>query len=134
MRTSDAALPYISDNRKGPQNMKASFFVQKRGDDFSSAAVFDKIRVGAHGIYCPSLLKTVFYSYSDFDRAFLRVYEGTARMCCSSMGYSYVSLVLKRGDKELTEIYSENECAMKATLSEIAKKAPDIAIGVSPAL
>lgn len=97
--------------------------------DFSAAPGFDKVRVGKLGVYFTTVFRTSFYSYGDFTRAFVRMYEGTSRLCCGSLGYNYTSLVLTKDGQPVAEVYTESEAAMHSALAEIHKVAPEIAIG-----
>lgn len=97
--------------------------------DYAAAQGFDKVRVGEKGVYICSLLKTAFYSYDGIERAFVRIYEGTARLCCGSPGSNYTSLVLALSDGSSAEAYTESEAAMHAALRAIRERAPRIVIG-----
>lgn len=90
--------------------------------DYAAAPGFDRVKVGTLGVYATQTIRTHFYPYSELDRAFIRIYEGTARLCCGSLGYNYTSLVLEKGDKQLAEIYTENESALRAALPLIREK------------
>ncbi len=100
------------------------------GADFAEAPVFDRVRVGKLGIYCESGFRTEFFSYGDVSRAFIRIYEGTAQLCCGAMGYNYTSLVLlDASGKTLKEQYTENEDAMRQALAAISARARQVRIG-----
>lgn len=98
--------------------------------DFAAAPAFDRVRVGKLGVFCTSAFRTEFFSYSDIGRAFLRIYEGTAQLCCGALGYNYTSLVLLGTSGEvLREQFTENEAAMRQALAVIGDKAPHISLG-----
>ncbi len=95
--------------------------------DFAAAPAFDRVRVGKLGVFCTSVLRTDFFAYSDIERAFIRIYEGTARLCCGAMGYNYTSLVLLgTSGKVLREQFTESETAMRQALSAINARAPQV--------
>lgn len=98
--------------------------------DFTGAPVFDRIRTGNTGIFFPAGFRMKYIPYDSFDRAFLRIHAVDAKMCCSSAGFDYFSLVLMNGNTCVAEHLSENRKAMQAALEQIKSIAPAIAIGV----
>lgn len=97
--------------------------------DLAAAQGFDKVRVGKLGVYFVKLLKTTFYPYESITRAFVRIYEGTARLCCGSPGTNYTCLVLELSDGSFAEAYTESEKAMHSALRAIQENAPEVIVG-----
>ena len=99
--------------------------------DFEAAEVFDKLHVGRLGVYYRDGFRTRFLSYSDFDRAFIRVQDVNGRMCCGTAVFQYFRMVFVRGGKEFADVMSENERAMDDALARIHVLSPETAIGVA---
>ena len=105
----------------------------KDDPDYAQAQVFDKLRVGDAGVYYREGLRTRFVPYSDMDQAFIRVHEVNGRMCCGNAVFHYFRMVFVRNGKEFADMISEKETAMDEALAAIARKAPQVAIGVANA-
>ena len=88
--------------------------------DYESAKVFDRLRVGSLGVYFRSGLKIRHIPYDLMDRAFIRIQETKARMCCGQANFDYFRMVFVHGGKEFADFLSENEEAMDEALAEIA--------------
>ena len=98
--------------------------------DFDTAQKFDKLKVGRLGVYYRDGFKTRFLAYNKLERAFIRVQEVRGRMCCGQAFFAYFRMVFVSGGKEYADVLSEDEKAMDAALSAIAKAAPALKIGV----
>ena len=57
--------------------------------DHAAAEKFDRVRVGALGVYFREGLKTRFVPYSYMELAFIRIQEVNARVCCGSTCFAY---------------------------------------------
>ena len=88
--------------------------------DFDSAKVYDKLRVGSLGVYFRDGLKTRFIPYDYVERAFIRVQETSARMCCGQASFQYFRIVFVHDGKEFANYMSEKEKEMDEALAEIA--------------
>lgn len=98
--------------------------------DFESAPEFDKVKVGALGVYYRDGLKTRYIPYSAMERVFIRVQEVNGRMCCGTAKFAYFRLIFVVDGKEIIcDRISEDEKAMDDALAEIAKRAPGVNIG-----
>lgn len=97
--------------------------------DYERAERFDKVRVGDLGIYYRDGLRIRHVSYSEMQRAFIRIQEVNGRMCCGRATFSYFRLVFIIDGKENQDIMSEDEKAMDAALARIGEKAPGVPIG-----
>lgn len=97
--------------------------------DYESAQVFDKVRIGALGAYFRDGFKIRFLSYDRVERVFLRIQEVNGKLCCGSTTYAYFRLVFVVDGKEYADALSENEKAMRAALEAIRSAAPNVAIG-----
>ena len=97
--------------------------------DFDGAQVFDRVCVGATGVYYRDGFKTKYVPYSALERAFIRVQEVNGRFCCGKAVFAYYRLVLVVDGKEWGDIMSEDEKAMDDALAAIAQRSPATAIG-----
>ena len=105
------------------------FISGKDTPDYESARQFDKLRVGAEGVYYREGLRTRFIPYGDMDRVFIRIQEVNGRMCCGRATFAYYRLVFCKDGAEFADVLSENEKAMDEALACIAANAPQLAIG-----
>ncbi|MCR5136243.1 MAG: hypothetical protein K6C12_03970 [Oscillospiraceae bacterium] len=87
--------------------------------DYESAQTFEKLRVGALGVYFRDGLKIRFIPYEGLERAFIRIQETRSRMCCGQANFNYYRVVFVRGGKEFADYMSENEKAMDEALAAI---------------
>lgn len=99
--------------------------------DFEAAEKFDKVKVGALGVYFRDGFKIRFLAYDQLERVFIRIQEVNGRMCCGRATFAYYRLVFVKDGKEVADALSENEKAMDAALAAIAARAPALAIGVA---
>lgn len=97
--------------------------------DHAAAEKFDRVRVGALGVYFREGLKTRFVPYSYMERAFIRIQEVNARVCCGSTCFAYYRLVLVHDGKEYADIPSESEKAMDGALARMQELSPGLAVG-----
>ena len=93
---------------------------QEYDRDYENAKIFDKLRVGALGVYFRDGLKTRFIAFDDMDRAFIRVQETRSRMCCGQANFNYFRIVFVHGGKEFANYMSEKEQETDDALAEIA--------------
>lgn len=110
----------------------ADISAEQAAKDYANAPVFDKLRVGALGVYYKSGFKTRLVPYSEMDRAFIRIHEVNGKLCCGSSVFQYFRMVFVRRGKEFADVISEDEAAMDAALALIHERAPEVAIGVAP--
>lgn len=101
--------------------------------DYEAAEKFDRIKVGTQGVYYRDGLRTCFLSYKDFERAFIRIHEVNAKLCCGKTEFQYFRMVFVRDGKEIANVMSENEKAMDQALARIAENSPSTLIGVPTA-
>ena len=99
--------------------------------DYEAAEQFDKLRVGALGVYFREGLRTRYLSYADFDRAFIRIQEVNGRMCCGKAVFSYFRMVFVKDGREFADVLTEDEKALDAALARIHERSPETAIGVA---
>ena len=97
--------------------------------DFDSAQRFDKVLVGALGVYYRDGFKIKYVPYAALERAFIRVQEVNGRLCCGKAVFAYFRLILVVAGKEWGDVMSEDEKAMDDALAEIARRSPATAIG-----
>ena len=97
--------------------------------DYESAKVFDKIRVGRLGVYFRDGFKIRFLDYPSLERVFIRVQAVNGRMCCATASFEYYRLVFVSGGREIADVMSEKEAAMDEALACIREMAPALAIG-----
>lgn len=97
--------------------------------DYGSAKVFDKVRVGRLGVYFRDGFKIRFLDYPSLERVFIRVQAVNGRMCCATASFEYYRLVFVSGGKEIADVMSEKEGAMDEALACIREMAPALAIG-----
>ena len=88
--------------------------------DFEGAQVFERLRVGELGVYFRDGLRTRFIPFSFIDRAFIRVQETKARMCCGQANFNYYRVVFVHDGKEFADYMSEKEKEMDDALAAIA--------------
>lgn len=98
--------------------------------DFEAAQKYDKLKVGKLGVYYKDGFKTRYFAYDQLERAFIRVQDVNARMCCGQASFSYARMVLVSGGKEYADVMTENEKALDEALAAIAQAAPGLPIGV----
>ncbi len=97
--------------------------------DFEGAAKFDKVLVGALGVYYRDGFRTKYVPYPLLERAFIRVQEVNGRLCCGRAVFAYFRLVLVVDGKEWGDVMSEDEKAMDDALAAIAARSSATAIG-----
>ena len=97
--------------------------------DYESAKVFDKVRVGRLGVYFRDGFKIRFLDYPSLERVFIRVQAVNGRMCCATASFEYYRLVFVSGGREIADVMSEKEGAMDEALACIREMAPALAIG-----
>ena len=97
--------------------------------DYESAKVFDKVRVGRLGVYFRDGFKIRFLDYPSLERVFIRVQAVNGRMCCATASFEYYRLVFVSGGTEIADVMSEKEAAMDEALACIREMAPALAIG-----
>ena len=102
---------------------------QGAAEDFETAQVFDKLRVGKLGVYYKDGFKIRIAPYDYVERVFIRIQEVNGRMCCGNTTFAYFRLVFVHGGKEVADVISEKEEAMDAALERIRELAPHVAIG-----
>ncbi len=100
--------------------------------DCESAELFDKLRVGARGVYFRDGFRTRFLDYPSLERVFIRVQQVNGRMCCGTANFEYFRLVFVRGGKEIADYMSEKGEQMDRALERIHERAPEIAVGFVP--
>jgi len=98
--------------------------------DYEAAQKFERVKIGALGVYYRDGLKTRFIPYDIMERAFLRIQEVNGKLCCGSTTFAYYHLLFVVDGKEYGDILSENEQLMRDALAAIAKAAPNLKIGV----
>lgn len=98
--------------------------------DYEAAQKFERVKIGALGVYYRDGLKTRFIPYDIMERAFLRIQEVNGKLCCGNTILQYFRLVFVREGKEFADVISENEKAMDEALALIAANAPGVKIGV----
>ena len=97
--------------------------------DHAAAEKFDRVRVGALGVYFREGLKTRFVPYSYMERAFIRIQEVNARVCCgSTCFFAYYRLVLVH-DGRSTPTYRPKAKAMDGALARMQELSPGLAVG-----
>lgn len=99
-------------------------------EDFGKADRFDKLSVGALGVYYRDGFRIRCIPYADMQRAFIRIHEVNGRMCCGKAVFSYYRMVFVAGGKEYADVMSEDEKLMDAALAAVAERSPHTAIGV----
>ncbi len=109
---------------------KGTAVPEAAGADYDTAQVFDKVRVGALGVYYRDGFHIRCVPYASIDRVFIRIQEVRGRMCCGQTTFAYFRLVFVKDGKELGDAISENEQAMDRALARIHEQAPALAIGV----
>ena len=97
--------------------------------EYESAERFDKVRVGETGVFFPYGLSVKYLPYDSIERAFIRIHEANAKLCCGKAVFQYFRLVFMREGKEFIDVISEDEAAMDAALAAIGERAPQVAIG-----
>ncbi len=97
--------------------------------DYESAKVFDKVRVGRLGVYFRDGFKIRFLDYPSLERVFIRVQAVNGRMCCATASFEYYRLVFVSDGREIADVMSEKEAAMDEALACIREMAPALAIG-----
>ena len=100
-------------------------------NDYSSAPVFDRLRIGKTGVFLPSGFKVKYIPYDCFDRAYVMVHETRARMCCASTDFEYYRMVFMNGEACTADFMSENKEAMHAALDQLRASAPEITVGAA---
>lgn len=97
--------------------------------DFEGAVKYDKVFVGALGVYFQDGFRKKYVPYSVLERAFIRIQEVNGRMCCGKAVFAYYRLILVVNGKEWGNVMSEDEKAMDDALAAIAERSPNTAIG-----
>ena len=88
--------------------------------DYEKAQRFEKLLVGALGVYFRDGLRTEFIPYDYMDRVFIRVQETRSRMCCGQANFNYFRIVFVHDGKEFADYMSEKEKLMDEALAAIA--------------
>ena len=97
--------------------------------DYENAQVFEKIRVGAAGVFLPHNLTVKYIPFSYIDNAFKRINEVNGRLCCGNASFYYYRLVLAHDGKEFIDYLTENEKTIDDALRAIASADGRIKIG-----
>ncbi len=99
------------------------------GDRFGAAERYGRCLIGQDGVAFPQRLSKKFLTWGDLSRAFLRVQEVNAKMCCGSANFDLPYLILRTKDGvEFSTSFSERREADRA-LEAIQRFAPDLPIG-----
>jgi len=97
--------------------------------DFENSVRFESVWVGDLGVYYKSGFRTIFISYEEMERAFIRIQEVNGKLCCGKATFAYNRLVFVVKGKEYAEAMTEHETAFDEALELISKKAPSLPIG-----
>lgn len=97
--------------------------------EYESAQVFDKLRVGSSGVFFPAGLGTKYIPYDFMERIFLRINEVNGRTCCATAKFYYFRVVFVHEGKEYADYLTENENAANAAIEALKAAAPNVAFG-----
>lgn len=98
--------------------------------DFRAAEKYGRFWVGREGLYYRDGLKKYYVPMDAIDHAFTRVREVNTHCCCGKYNMYTYSLVLRSGEKELAEIYSdEDEASVDKVQALLKERRPGIELG-----
>jgi hypothetical protein len=99
-------------------------------EDYASADVCGKVKVGKLAVYYKDGLKRYCAPLEYIDRAFTRVNECNARTCCCANSYDYYRLILVHGEKEFANIiFDQDEKPVDEAERLLKERRPEIEIG-----
>jgi len=93
--------------------------------EYTSAHPVGVIRVGDSHLFFRVRLRTYYIPFTDIKRAFRRVMEVPAKMCCGEGSFAIENLVICDDDKELAVIQLPGTKAARLLMEELKKKMPD---------
>ena len=97
--------------------------------EYGSAREIGKLRLGGERLYFRAGLKTWYIPYRNIRRYFRRVMQVPAKLCCGKGNFEIENLVLCGEKGELAQIQLPGARAGKAVMEELARLAPDAAVG-----
>ncbi|MBQ6469583.1 MAG: hypothetical protein IJJ50_05990 [Lachnospiraceae bacterium] len=93
--------------------------------EYASAHPVGVIRVGSDHLFFRVRFRTYCIPFSDIKRAFRRVMEVPAKMCCGEGSFAIENLVLCDDGKELAVIQLPGTKAARLLMEELKSKMPD---------
>lgn len=99
------------------------------GARFDSAERHGRCLIGPGGVAFPQRLSKRFLTWGELSRAFLRVQEVNAKMCCGRASFDMPYLILRTKDgTEFSASFSERRDADRA-LDAVKRFAPELPTG-----
>lgn len=96
--------------------------------DFTTAAKYEKLKVGGTCLYILHTLYTEYIPYSAITRAYRRIEDVRGKLCCGVCTYEVHHLVIEADGREITILLEGKEAAQTA-LEEIGRKNPAAVVG-----
>lgn len=99
--------------------------------EFEQAGCYGKVRLGEQQIFWKRGFVWYKAQLDDVVRAYRRVEEADARMCCGSMNFDIQKLMLVRKDGTILELLigDGTDRDAKALFEELKQQRPEIAYG-----
>ena len=93
-------------------------------EEYASAHAVGVVRAGNEHLFFRVRLRTYFIRYDCIKRAFRRVTEVPAKMCCGEGNFAIENLVLCDSEKELAVIQLPGTKAARLLMEELKGKMP----------
>ncbi len=100
--------------------------------EYKAGRRIGKISLGETWFFFRSAYRIYYIPYTDIRRYFRRVLLVPARMCCGKGELEVEYFVICGEDGELAQIQLPGSRAGKALMEDMAKRAPDAAVGMPP--
>lgn len=97
--------------------------------DYASARKLGKARLGQEWIFFPKFSGTSYLPYSQISKAWLRVEEVIAKVCCGRANFDQVFLVIEDADGQIRRAQMDTRSQGDAGLAHLTARNPDIRIG-----
>ena len=95
-------------------------------EEYDAAHEVGILRVGLTILFFRVRLRTYYIPFSDITRAFRRVMEVPAKMCCGRGNFAMENLVVCDDEKELAVIGLPGTKAARLLMEELREKMPDV--------
>ena len=102
---------------------------QEHIDDWNSAEVIGRVRIGRLCLYYKDLGRKYYVPYDYIDRSFVRISECQPD---DSPAYYYYRVILLHGDQEFANLIINEEDVADRVLERLKEIRPEIEIGFKP--
>jgi len=97
--------------------------------DYSSAQKLGKARLGQEWIFFPKFSGTSYLPYSQISKAWLRIEEVIAKVCCGRANFDQIFLVMESADGRTLRAQMDTRAQADAGLALLTDRNPHIRVG-----